>query len=174
MTVLALLQRRSHATATAGPFADLEVIPRPDLRILDDFVLYWDRKRAGRMAPRPADIVPSELSGHLPNSVIVDVLDDGADFRYRFIGEHLIESVGRDATGHRFSGLYQDQPEALAELRSIFNIPLRRKSPSYMRGRIFWLPHDDYRKFTAALVPLSNDGFTVGAILAEVFIFQSE
>lgn len=156
--------------ATHEPFTDVEIIPKPDLRIIDDFVLYWDAKRAGRMAPRPADIVPSDLAAHLPNTFTVDVLDGGADFRYRFIGKRLVESVGRDSTGQRFGSLYRHQPEALARLTSLFNFATAQKNPLYVRGRIFWLPSRDYRKFTAALVPLSDDGFTVNAIFAELFV----
>lgn len=160
--------------AAEGPFADVEAIPKPELRILDDFVLYWDRKRAGRLAPRPTEMEPSELAGHLPSTVIVDAIEGGADFRYRFIGKRLVESVGRDATGRRFSELYRDQPDALAQLRAIFSYPVAQKHLGYIRGRIFWLPNRDYRRFTAALAPLSDDGFTVSAILAEVFIFPAQ
>lgn len=160
--------------AAEGPFADVEAIPKPELRILDDFVLYWDRKRAGRLAPRPTEMEPSELAGHLPSTVIVDAIEGGADFRYRFIGKRLVETVGRDATGRRFSELYRDQPDALAQLRAIFSYPVAQKHLGYIRGRIFWLPNRDYRRFTAALAPLSDDGFTVSAILAEVFIFPAQ
>ncbi len=171
---IALRQGPSPATATQGPFEDVEVIPTPDLRILDDFVLYWNRKRAGRLAPRAAEMEPAELAGHGPSTVIVDVLDGGADFRYRFIGKRLVDTVGRDATGRRFSDLYWSQPDALAQLRAVFSVPVEQKHLNYIRGRIFWLPNRDYRKFTAALVPLSEDGFTVSAVFAEVFIFPAE
>ncbi len=156
---------------TQGLFTDVEVIPKPDLRIIDDFVLYWDAKRAGRLAPRLADLEPLELAAHLPNTFIVDVLDGGADFRFRCIGKHLAESLGRDSTCQRFSDLYRDQPEALARMISFFNFVRAQRHPIYVRGRIYWLPSRDNRKFAAALAPLSDDGHTVSAIVAELFVF---
>jgi hypothetical protein len=169
-----LAQRRSPAMATPGVLADVEVIPKPDLRVFDDFVVYWNGKRAGRMAPRPTDIEPSELAGHFPNTFVVDVLDGGADFRYRFIGKHLIESVARDSTGQKVSSLYCNQPEALAKVAGVFRHSVIQKCPIYIRGRIFWLPVQDHRNFAAALVPLSEDGFAVSAILAELFVLSKK
>ncbi len=162
----------SYAMPTRGLFTDVEVIPKPDLRIIDDFVLYWDAKRAGRLAPRPADIEPSGLVAHRPNTFVVDVLDGGADFRYRCIGKRLAESLGRDSTGQRFSGLYRDQPAALARMISFFNFARAQRHPIYVRGRIYWLPSRDDRKFAAALAPMSDDGHTVTAILGELFVFR--
>lgn len=161
---------RSYATTAVAPLADVEMIPRPDLRIIDDFVLYWDAKRAGRVAPRLEDIDPSELAAHLPNTFAVDVLDGGAEFRYRAVGKRLVESVGRDVTGRRFGDLYRHQPEVLAQMTSVFNFVVAQRHPVYIRGRIFWLPRRDYRKFTAAFMPLSEDGFSVSAIFAELFV----
>ncbi len=157
-----------------GPFEHLRLIPKPDLRIIDDFVVHWHGKRAGRIAPRAAEIETPELGAHLHSSFIVDVIERGEDFRYRFIGSRLIESVGRDCTGHCVRSLYRGQPEALATILDVFDLPVRQKCPIYVRGHIFWLPCRDGREFTAGLLPLSEDGFEVDAIFAELFVLSPE
>ncbi len=155
---------------TFGPYTDVEVIDRPDLRLIDDLLDYWNRKRAGRMGPRLADIDMDEIKAHLPHSILVDVIEGSDDFRYRFIGKRIIEGVGRDNTGKRISEAYRDPPEALAQLQSIFRLPVARKTPIFTRGRVLWVPDGQPRWFTGALLPLSDDGVEVDVVLAEMFV----
>jgi hypothetical protein len=159
-----------HAAAPRGPFTDVEFIDRPDVRLIDDLVGYWDRKRAGRVGPRYADIDPAEIKIHLPHMFMADVIDDGDDFRYRRIGTRIVEALGRDSTGRNLSELYRDQPEALAQLKSLFKLVVDRKAPIFTRGRVFWLPQARYRRFTAVSMPLADDGVSVNIILAEMFV----
>jgi hypothetical protein len=140
------------------------------VRLIDDLVLYWDRKRAGRVAPRRADIDPSEIVGHLPYIFMLDVIDSGKDFRFRLIGTRIVEGLGRDNTGKLVSEAYGDRPEALAQLLAVFRLPLSRRVPIFARGRIFWIPDARYRRFTGASMPLSDDGLNVNIVLAEMFV----
>ena len=140
------------------------------MRLIDDLVLYWDRKRAGRVAPRRADIDPSEIVGHLPYIFMLDVIDSGKDFRFRLIGTRIVEGLGRDNTGKLVSEAYGDRPEALAQLLAVFRLPLSRRVPIFARGRIFWIPDARYRRFTGASMPLSDDGLNVNIVLAEMFV----
>jgi PAS domain-containing protein len=148
------------------------LVPSPDHRIIDDFIVYWDDKRAGRMAPRPGDIVLADLPTHVPNLVMVDLLDGGADFRFRYIGARVVKTLGRDSTGLRFSAVYRDSPEALAQLMAVFRLTVTERCPIYSRGRVSWLPARDDLYFVAATVPLSEDGLTISAVLDEVLIFH--
>ncbi|HWI27829.1 MAG TPA: PAS domain-containing protein [Stellaceae bacterium] len=151
-------------------FTDVEFIDRPDLRLMAELVEYWDRKRAGRIGPRRADIDPTEIAAHLAHIFMADVIEGGADFRYRLIGTRIVEGLGRDNTGKRLSELYRDQPRALAQLKAVFRMQVERKAPLFTRGRVFWLPEATYRRFTGASMPLSDDGATVNIILAEMFV----
>ena len=153
-------------------FTDVEFLDKPDVRLIDDLVVYWDHKRAGRMAPRRADIDPSEIVAHLPHLFMLDVIDGGKDFRFRLIGTHLVEGLGRDYTGKLVSEAYGDRPEVLAQALAVFRLPLRRKGPIFARGRIYWLPDIRYRRFTGASMPLSDDGVNVNIVLAEMFVEQ--
>ncbi len=151
-------------------FVDIELIERPEVRLIDDLILYWDGKRAGRIAPRRAEIDPAEIKIHLPHIFMIDVFDGGADFGYRLLGTRIVEGIGRDSTGKRLSELYRDQPEAFAQLQARFRLVVDRKAPTFSRGRVFWLPDRAYRRFTAASMPLSEDGVSVATIFGEMFV----
>jgi hypothetical protein len=153
-----------------GLFADIELIERPELRLIDDLLQYWDRKRAGRLGPRRAEIDPAEIKVHLPNIFMVEVVDNGADFRYRLIGTRITEALGRDSTGKKMSELYDDQPQARAQLYAAFRLIVDQQAPVFIRGRVFWLPDAQYRRFTSVVMPLSEDGASVSMTLGEMFI----
>jgi hypothetical protein len=150
-------------------FSDLEIIERPEVPLMQDLVAYWDRKRGDRLAPRRSDIDPTEIPTHLANLHMMDVLDGGADFRYRLIGTAIVEGLGRDNTGKRLSELYADRPEVLHKLVARFALVANERRPIFSRGRIWWLPDRSYRRFAGSSLPLSDDGVTVNIILSEFF-----
>lgn len=47
---------------------------------------------------------------------------------------------------------------------------VERKVPVFGRGRVFGLPEAQYRRYTAASLPLSEDGANVSIILSEMFV----
>jgi hypothetical protein len=151
-------------------FTDVELIDRPDARLIDDLLDYWSRKRAGRIGPRRADIDPAEITRHLPHLLMVDVIEGGRDFRFRLVGTRIVDGLGHDNTGKRFSEAFGDQPEALAQLNALFKLVVDRKVPVFGRGRVFWLPEAQYRRYTAGSMPLSEDGVSVNIILSEMFV----
>jgi hypothetical protein len=153
--------------------ADIEIVVQPDVLLINELVAYWERKRTGRFAPRRAEIDPTELGPHLPHVFMVDVLQGGADFRFRLIGTEIVKGLGRDSTGMRFSELYRGQPEALQKLLAIFRTIIEEKRPVFGRGSVFWLPSRDTRRFAVGFLPLSDDGVSVNIVLSELFIFWS-
>jgi hypothetical protein len=70
----------------------------PELRALYG---YWRGKRTGRPFPARADLDPLEIPRLLEHIGLVDVLEDGADFRYRLIGTGISSAFGEDPTGRR-------------------------------------------------------------------------
>jgi hypothetical protein len=156
--------------AEDASFSDLEIIEQPEVPLMRDLVRYWDQKRRDRRAPRRSDIDPTEIPTHLPNLHMMDVLDGGADFRYRLIGTAIVEGLGRDNTNKRLSELYADRPEVLRKLVARFALVAMEKRPIFSRGRIWWLPDRNYRRFAGSSLPLSDDGVTINMILSEFFV----
>jgi hypothetical protein len=140
---------------------------RPVARSIEALVEYWQSKCAGRPMPRRADIDPVEIPAHLADVMLIDVLDGGADFRYRLVGTRIVQAMARDATSRRISELHGGQPGIFAKVRSLYLRPVLLKRPIFVRGHIFWLPTRDGRQFEAGYLPLSDDGDNVNILLAE-------
>ena len=80
----------------AEPPAFAEVEPEGRLAQLLD---YWKSLRPGDL-PRRTDIDLMGMSPTLlPHIFMVDVIDDGARFRWRLIGTHIVRHAGSDDTG---------------------------------------------------------------------------
>jgi hypothetical protein len=152
---------------------EYEIVDEPGAPMLGDLVAYWDVKRAGRLAPPRSAIDPVDIPRHLPHLFMLDVVDDGGDFRFRLIGTAIVQGLGRDSTGRRFSELFQEQPESLARLLARFTVVVHEKRPSFSRGRIFWHADKTHCSFAAVSVPLSEDGSTVNIILSELVLVRS-
>lgn len=151
---------------------DVEFLDRIDAPLLNDLVAYWDAKRAGRLAPRRSDIDPAELKAHLPRLLLFDVLDDGADFRFRLVGTAIVQGMGRDSTGRRMSDVYADEPSILKSLVEGFRRVVAEKRPVFARGPIFWVPDREQRRFVSVTLPLSDDGATVNILLSEMMLLR--
>jgi len=66
---------------------------------------YWLSKREGRLMPSRSDIDPVEIPALLPYVMLIDVVPEPLDFRYRLIGTAARNIMRRDYTGLLFSEL---------------------------------------------------------------------
>jgi hypothetical protein len=138
--------------------------------ILGTTLAYWLRKRDTSSMPRKCDIDPTEIHRKiLPNLQIIDVIDDGARFRYRLVGTALVEANGKDYTG-------QYPEELLSEDRAAFVLNIYRtvyklKGPLFTTNRYHTTKNIDL--FTSRIyMPLSDDGVNVHYIFG-VLRFES-
>lgn len=123
---------------------------------------YWQGKRNGRLMPARADIDPIDIPALLPYVVLIDVLSEPLDFRYRLIGTAARSISRRDYTGLRFSelpGKGQDSElwrgcEEVVRSRSPHS-----HSPPYVGADAF------VRNCENVILPLSDDGDSVTMIL---------
>jgi hypothetical protein len=99
---------------------------------------------------------------------MVDVLEGGADYRYRLLGTSIVSANYRDATGRTFRDLYGADAAKLAGARLGFDRVLASGAPAYTRGRAFWRPDWAFDHFESAFFPLSTDGRSVDIILGEI------
>ena len=97
---LFLLYRARPPAVIWSPVED--ALPYQQLRFL---LTYWTGKRGGRDLAPAAAISPVEMRTALGFIMLLDVLDGGADFRYRVYGSELVERTGKDWTGHTVSDI---------------------------------------------------------------------
>lgn len=126
---------------------------------------YWDSKRAGRRMPARVDIDPAEMVPFLSHVVLMDVLRDPLDFRYRLMGTTVDSHMTRHYTGLRLSEVpHQRSPSAIwtnFETVARDGAPLQTNVP-------YVGPHKEFLRVQDMIMPLSADGRTVDILFAVV------
>ena len=122
---------------------------------------YWHSKRRGRPMPARRDLDPIEIPHLLPWVLLIDVLCDPLDFRYRLIGTEVVAVSRRDFTGFRFSELAGKGPESVLWDNCLTVV--RTRAP-FSRRPPYIGPCDDVLSGQNLLMPLSSDGETVDMI----------
>jgi len=126
---------------------------------------YWDAKRAGRTMPARADIDPAEMVPFLPHVVLVDVLRDPPDFRYRLMGTAVDAHMTRHYTGVRLSEVPHQRPPSV--MWSNFETVARERAP-LLTNVPYVGPHKEFLRVQDIILPLSADGHTVDILFAIV------
>jgi len=132
---------------------------------------YWNTKRGDRAMPSRADIRAFELKEHLGWVMIVEVLPQMADFRYRLIGTLVTQYFLGDGTGKTVTEIYaQENPAAGKGISAIFRKCARDKCVVRAFGDAGWIA-EGFEKFDCLTLPLSDDGERVN-ILLHAFVFD--
>src|ERR1041385_8524565 len=66
-------------------------------------VTYWRRIRGPRRFPSRADVNPRDMTNILRNAVLMRVIDCGADYEYRIVGDAHTVAHGFCMQGKRLS-----------------------------------------------------------------------
>ncbi|MDH3233744.1 MAG: PAS domain-containing protein [Alphaproteobacteria bacterium] len=137
--------------------------------ILRQALAYWNDKRGARAMPARADIDPMEIIQILPHVILLDVLREPLDFRYRLIGTVNEEHMSEPYTGRRFSELpHQCAP---SRIWSCSERVVRDKHP--LRSDIPYVgPKRDFTSVEDIMMPLAADGATVDMIFVVIEYVQ--
>ena len=122
---------------------------------------YWERKRAGRAMPMRRDLDPMEMIPFLPFVMLIDVLSDPPDFRYRLLGTEVVAISRRDWTGLRLSEIPDKGPGTV--VWSNYETVVATRAP-FSRVPPYVGPQDRMRGCENLLMPLSEDGECVSMI----------
>jgi len=130
--------------------------------ILGTALAYWIEKRGNRLMPSRRDIDPTEIPRKtLRNLQIIDVVDDGARYRYRLIGTATVEAYGED-----FTGRYTDEmfpPDLRNFIHGIFGNVSAWKAPLYLKNR--YVTAKGFKLASKRIyMPLSDDNSRVNHI----------
>ena len=114
--------------------------------------------------PGRADLDPTEIPRLLPYVELTEVLDGGADFRFRLVGSHLVDTDQINPTGQRFSEFFKN-PAYRSYQFGLYGWVVAQARPLYSSSRIP-LPTRGLDVLTTRLyLPLSGDGRDVDMIL---------
>lgn len=136
---------------------------------------YWQRQRGTRAMPSRSSISPAQLKPQLPHILLADVVDGGADFRYRVVGTELRAFFVSEPSGKLMSEVIAPFGKAtvsatLASYRAV----MERRAPMRLTGSGAWYGQNP-KLFDALLAPLSEDGELVNMILGTfIFVWDHE
>ncbi|MCR9256042.1 MAG: PAS domain-containing protein [Alphaproteobacteria bacterium] len=123
---------------------------------------YWERLRSGREIPLKTDFDPLDIPRLLPNVVLMEVVDGGADFRHRVIGTAVRFHFLADHTGRLLSTLDHIEPdgELMAALRRVVRTRRPLRDPVTYVG-----PQKDFKKNDEIILPLGDGEGAVSHLL---------
>jgi hypothetical protein len=125
---------------------------------------YWDAKRRNKLMPSRKDIDPVEIPRLLPYVILIDVVREPLDFRYRLMGTQACDIMRGDFTGQLFSKIPGKKERALWQE---YDALVSSKAPMYWQTPYVG-PERFLRNFENILLPLSNDGVNVTMIFTVI------
>ena len=149
----------------------MSVFKSPDQLVsplLNDVYAAWQRVGAGRMAPRRDEITPAVLRSALPAVWMMDVIDEGADFRFRFAGDRVIRFMGRRYAGTLLSTLLDDAYFQRMRLLLLECVQTRRPT-AFGPGRTR-MKGKDFLETEVVVLPLSDDGEAIVSLFGAMDI----
>ena len=95
--------------------------------ILRQLLTYWHDLRGDRVFPEPREIDPFDFKFALGYIMLLDVIDQGADFRYRLYGTKIAQAYRKDMQDMRtsvFEGVIREFFTAVYRAVLIRRIPI--------------------------------------------------
>lgn len=128
---------------------------------LELFLSYWETKRNGREFPGRSDIDPVDIPTMLPFVFLLDVLEQGLDFRYRLVGTDIVRNTKKDFTGCLLSEIREIGSQG--KLLEIYQRVVADRAP--VRERLSYKTRGGVQKYYDVLVtPLSRNGKEIGML----------
>lgn len=125
----------------------------------------WENARGSKRMPSRADMSPRVMSGLLRNAVLIRVIDSGAEFEFRIVGDAIVQAQGASLQGMTMAEIDLVLPGYGSLLHNAYSNTYRKRAPFAYRG--WYVREADGRAmFHESLVmPLGDDGETVDHIL---------
>jgi hypothetical protein len=83
-------------------------------------VAWWRKTRGERPFPTREELVPRQIAELLAYMSLVKVIDGGADFEHRIVGDVMVQAFNVRVQNRRFSEIARDAPAFIAQCFEIF------------------------------------------------------
>ena len=137
-----------------------------DSAVLLQGAAYWRGLCRERKFPSRSDVTPRGLAGLLRYTTLLRVIDGGADYEYRIVGDAYVMAHGMSFQGKRWSDTEKVSPGYHKTIKSTYDCVVRKGEPVAMRG---WIERGGkkselvYSEYLS--LPLGEDDRTVDHIL---------
>jgi hypothetical protein len=154
---------------------DIVPLARLDAELLRTSLSYWRSLREEGSCPRRASMMSCLSPQMRAHSVLIEVLDGGADYEYRFVGEELIKGFQADFSGQRLSTLIALLPKFGISLRMLYEMVRAGGEPLGYRG---WvgndLPGADFVYHESVFLPLGENGVVDHLLAVSMLLLRPE
>ena len=134
--------------ATQFEFFDLEELQDPLLRSGVD---YWKSLRGTRAFPTREQIVPRAITPLLSRTVLIKVIDDGADFEYVIVGDEVERAYKAKLIHRRISDIAREMPNTIGFWGDLYRKVYKDFKPAAVR---MVAGHDGETRFSEGIVVL--------------------
>lgn len=127
-------------------------VAAPSQPLITEAYDLWLSARGRAAIPKHRDMGAGVLKAITPYVYIIDILNDGTDYRFRFMGSAIAKSIGMDLTGRKMS----DAPTHSGAWRSdVYGAVYKRGEPVFTQVSL-----QDFDRghilTECALLPLAN------------------
>jgi len=132
---------------------------------------YWNRLRGDAFAPRWNDFKLHRLPPNvLPMVVVVDVVEDGPAFVYRFWGTERAMLYGLEGTAKEVRDVLPDYAGSIVVDQ--YRLTMEARAPLLFRNTYPLKPAETSISITLRL-PLSSDGRTIDKLVASSVVLEN-
>ncbi|MDE2183150.1 MAG: PAS domain-containing protein [Alphaproteobacteria bacterium] len=128
---------------------------------------YWQKLRGDRAYPAREDLAPRDMAGLLTYMALVKVIDDGADFELRIVGDEVTRAYRAPLLHRRLSDLARDLPHTAANWQTVNRRVFDSRRPyalSIKAGHD--TPEVNFRDAEILCLPLGPDERTVDHVIS--------
>jgi hypothetical protein len=127
--------------------------------VVREAVQYWRALCGSRPFPSRTEILPRDIRGLLRHISLIKVLDQGADYEYRVIGDAHVIAYGFSMQGKKLSDFDAQVAGHGPVLKRLYDRVVRKREPYALRG---WIERSEIQKnyiySESLLAPLGESG----------------
>jgi hypothetical protein len=152
---------------------DLVPVERLDADLVRAGVAMWRSLRHEARFPGRAAMTSCLTQAMRDGSFLVEVLDGGADYRYRDVGRELVKGFNEDFAGRLLSQIIEDAPRFGLGLRMLYEMVRAGGEPLGYRG---WVGEDmpgaAFVYHENAILPLGENGVVDHLLIVSVLVLR--
>lgn len=152
---------------------DLLPLDRLDGDLVRAGAAMWRALKRGDRFPGRAAMTSCLTQPLRDGSFLVEVLDGGADYRYRDVGRELVKGFNADFSGCNLSHIIEAAPRFGLGLRMLYEMVRASGEPLGYRG---WVGEDmpgaAFVYHENALLPLGEDGVVDHLLIVSVLVLR--
>ncbi|HTW36921.1 MAG TPA: PAS domain-containing protein [Rhizomicrobium sp.] len=154
-----------------GESVDIGTLRDP---LLQQAIAVWNEQKGANRFPAREAMTPRVMAPFLRNIVLVRVIESGADYEFRVVGDAIVQVQGAAFQGLTLAGIDAQLPGYGAALRPIYDALVAEGTPRGFRGHIQQSPIKRAFAHETLLLPLGKDAAVDHILVVGVYAYTVE